>query len=131
MDEFRITIPREPSFSTVAGLVVGGIAARHEFTLDVLDDLQLAIDSLLERLEDDESDERDVIVEVRVGGNEIAVAVGPLRDETVAELEDVPGIRLGLRRLLDATVDDVAFESRGDNAWVELRKSYALAGAEG
>ena len=131
MDEFLITIPREPSFSTVAGLVVGGIAARHEFTLEVLHDLQLAIDSLLERLEDDESDERDVTVEVSVGGNEITVAVGPLRDETVAELEDVPGIRLGLRRLLDATVDDVAFESRGDNAWVELRKSYALAGAEG
>ena len=53
MDEFTITIPRERPFATVAGLVVGGIAARHDVTLDVLDDLQLALDGLLERTDDD------------------------------------------------------------------------------
>jgi hypothetical protein len=131
MDEFLITIPREPTFATVAGLVVGGIAARHEFTLDVLDDLQLALDSLLERLEEDADDDGDVTVEVRVDDTEVSFSIGPLRDETVAELEDASGIRLGLRRLLDTTVDDVALAIRGDSAWVELRKAYALAGAEG
>jgi hypothetical protein len=53
MDEFTISIPRERPFATVAGLVVGGIAARHEMTLDVLDDLQLALDGVLERTDDD------------------------------------------------------------------------------
>jgi hypothetical protein len=128
MDEFVITIPREPSFSAVAGLVVGGIAARHEFTLDVLDDLQLALDSLLERVEDGEG---DVSVALRVDDHDVTVALGPVRDETVAELEQDPGDALGLRRLLETTVDDVALTQHGGEIWVELRKGYALAGAEG
>jgi hypothetical protein len=32
-DTVEITIPRERDFSVVAGLVVGGIAARHDVTL--------------------------------------------------------------------------------------------------
>ena len=68
MDEFTIHIPRERPFSAVADLVVGGIAARHDVTLDVLDDLQLALDTLLEH---DEADERQVgivVLEQRVEG---------------------------------------------------------------
>ena len=128
MDEFVISIPREPTFSAVAGFVVGGIGARHDFTLDVLEDLQLALDSLLEHVEDDEG---DITVELRVGERDIAVSVGPLRDETVAELERDPGAGLGLRRLLDSTVDEISFSLRDGVSWVELRKAHALAGAEG
>jgi hypothetical protein len=32
MDEFVVTIPREPTFSVVADLVVGGIASRSRST---------------------------------------------------------------------------------------------------
>ena len=49
----RSQFPRERPFAAVVGLVVGGIAARHEVTLDVLDDLQLALDGVLERTDDD------------------------------------------------------------------------------
>jgi hypothetical protein len=88
MEEFVITIPREPSFSVVADLVVGGIAARHEFTLEVLDDLQLALDALLEHGEEEGG---DVTVELRVAGDEIAALVGPVPDATVSELEREAG----------------------------------------
>jgi anti-sigma regulatory factor (Ser/Thr protein kinase) len=128
MDEFVVTIPREPNFSVVADLVVGGIAARHEFTLDVLEDLQLALDALLAHGEDDGG---EITVELRVGEGDVSVHVGPVGDETVAELEREAGTSLGLRRLLETTVDDVSLATRDSGEWVELRKTYALAGAEG
>jgi anti-sigma regulatory factor (Ser/Thr protein kinase) len=128
MDEFVITIPREPTFSVVADLVVGGIAARHEFTLDVLDDLQLALDSLLRHGEDEDG---DVTVEVRVVDGEIAAVVGPVPDMTVAELERDAGGDIGLRRLLETTVDVVSMSQRDGAVWVELRKDFAFAGADG
>ena len=76
MDEFTIQIPRERPFSAVADLVVGGIAARHDVTLDVLDDLQLALDSLLEH---DDADEREVGIVLRVAGDTIEASRRPAR----------------------------------------------------
>ena len=84
LDTVEITIPRERDFSIVAELVLGGIAARHDVTLEVLDDLQLAIASLLEH---DEADDGEVRVLLRVGGDAIDVSVGPLGERTVAELD--------------------------------------------
>jgi hypothetical protein len=120
LDTVEITIPRERDFSIIAELVVGGIAARHDVTLEVLDDLQLALSSLLEH----DDDGGDVTVLLRVGGPEIEVSVGPVGERTVAELEgDADGL-LGLRRLLDTTVDDVDVRERDGGAWVELRKGF-------
>jgi hypothetical protein len=127
LDTVEITIPRERDFSIVAELVVGGIAARHDVTLDVLDDLQLALGSLLEHNEDDDG---EVNVRLRVGGDAIAVSVGPVRERTVSELEADAGETLGLRRLLDATVDEVTLSQRDGHVWVELRKDFALAERE-
>lgn len=126
-DTVEITIPRERDFSIVAELVVGGIAARHDVTLEVLEDLQLALASVLDH---DEDDEGEVSVLLRVGGDAIDVAVGPVADRTVAELEAEPGEELGLRRLLDTTVDDVALTERNGGTWVELRKGFAIAGPQ-
>ena len=128
MDTVRICIPREGEFKAVADLVVGGVAARHDVTLDVLDDLQLALDALLDRLE---AEDGEVTVELRIVGRDIDVALGPVDDDTVAELEREAGDSIGLRRLLDTTVDDISLTTRDGESWVELRKGYALAGAEG
>ena len=128
MDTITIRIPREGEFRTVAGLVVGGLAARHNLTLDVLDDLQLALDSLLDHVE---ADEGEVTIQLRISDDAIDVALGPVGDATVAELEEEPGELIGLRRLLDTTVDDVALTTRDGESWVELRRGYVLAGADG
>ena len=129
MDEFTIHIPRERPFSAVADLVMGGIAARHDVTLDVLDDLQLALDSLLDQIE---ADDGDVTIRLRMSDDAIDLAVGPVDAAVVAVVEQEPGEELGLRRLLDTTVDDVSVTTQGGETWVELRKGYvALAGAEG
>ena len=128
MDEFRISIPRERPFATVVGLVVGGIAARHEVTLDVLDDLQLALDGVLERTDDDH--ESQLTIELRVEGGTIAAVIGPVTESTAAELEEDAGESLGLRRLLETVVDSVRISERDGGPWIELRKGYELAGSE-
>jgi hypothetical protein len=128
MDEFAISIPRERPFATVVGLVVGGIAARHEVTLDVLDDLQLALDEVLERTDDDHV--RQLTIELRVQVGTIAAFIGPVTASTAAELEEEAGDSLGLRRLLETVVDSVAVSERDGGPWIELRKGYELAGSE-
>ena len=126
-DTVEITIPREPDFSIVAELVIGGIAARHDVTLEALDDLQLALGSLLEH---DEADDGEISVLLRVGENAIDVSVGPVGERTVAELEGDAGDALGLRRLLDTTVDDATLRERDGGTWVDLRKAFALGEPE-
>jgi hypothetical protein len=127
MDEFTISIPRERAFGTVAGLVVGGIAARHDVTLDALDDLQLALDALLDH---GDADECDVSIVLRVDDGTIDLLVGPLPAATTSDLEQDGGAGIGLKRLLEAVVDSVALSERDGRPWVELRKSYALAESE-
>ena len=121
-DTVEITIPRERDFSVVADLVMGGVAARHDVTLEALDDLKLALGSLLDR---DDDDEGEVSVLLRVGGGAINVSVGPLGERTVGELEADTGEGLGLRRLLDTTVEDVSLSERDSGTWVELRKELS------
>jgi hypothetical protein len=128
MDEFTISIPRERPFATVVGLVVGGIAARHEVTIDVLDDLQIALDGVLERTDDDH--EGQLTIELRVEDGTIAALIGPVTASTAAELEEEAGDAIGLRRLLETVVDSAWISERDGGPWIELRKGYELAGSE-
>lgn len=127
MDEFTIGIPRERPFGTVAGLVVGGIAARHDVTLDALDDLQLALDALLDH---GDADEGDISIAVRVDDGTIEVLVGPLPAAMASDFEQDTGAGIGLKRLLEAVADSVALTDRDGGSWVELRKGYAPAESE-
>ncbi len=127
VEEIVVTIPRERPFGTVAGLVLGGVAARHELTLDVLDDLQLALETLLDRVDDD----GEVNVVLRVETGTIGASIGPFPHESVAELERESDGTLGLRRLLETTVDDVELTDRDDGWWVELTKDFESASGEG
>jgi hypothetical protein len=125
VDEIVISLPRDRAFGTVADLVLGGVAARQDLTVDALDDLQLALTTLLEQ--DEDGDERELSIVLRIDGSAIAASVGPFEGAALAELEQAPGEALGLRRLLDAVVDRVTVERRDGSSWVELRKTYAAA----
>ena len=126
LDTVEITIPRERDFSIIAELVTGGIAARHDLTLEALDDLQLALGSLLEH----EDGDGEVSVLLRVGDGSIDVSVGPVGERTIAELEREAGETLGLRRLLDSTVDYATVTKRNGGAWVDLGKAFATGEAQ-
>jgi hypothetical protein len=115
-DEIILTIPREEPFHEVAHLVLGGVAARLELTFESLDDLETALDAVLERSQND----GEVTVRLRIEDGSIHAAVGPLPVERVrSELERDSGEGVTLRRILDTVVD--GYELDGDG-WLELRK---------
>ena len=48
-DEITLTIPRDRALYSVAHLVLGGLGIRLNLTIEHLEDLQLALDAVLER----------------------------------------------------------------------------------
>jgi len=98
--------------------VLGGVAVRRELTIETLEDLQLAVGALLDRVEPD----GEVTVVFSVTEEGVEAKVGPLRLDRELERED--GEELTLSRVLWAVVDDVQVE--GD--WVRLTKKAAAVG---
>ena len=124
-DEITITIPRERDFYRVAHLVVGGLAVRLDLTFEHLEDLQIAVAGLLGGEGDGIG---DVTVAVRIEGEELATAVGPIEHESFrAELEN-GGDGIGIRRILDTVCDSVDLVEREGAPWVELRKTIRREG---
>ncbi|MBD0329072.1 MAG: hypothetical protein ICV64_03100 [Thermoleophilia bacterium] len=119
VDEVTLTLPRERGFYRIAGLVLGGLAARHDVTLERLEDVELALDGLLDRLDGDEP----ATVRMRVADGELRAVVGPFGGRLRSELERDSGRELGLRRLLDAVVDRYELVGGDGGDWIELAKA--------
>ena len=120
-DVVTLQLPREREFRPVAHLVLGGLATRLELTYDVLDDMETALDELLERRDL----ERDVTLSLYVDGDSLAATVGPFGDRVADELRS-RGDALGLRRVLDTVVDRCELSERDGGHWVELRKRIRM-----
>jgi len=118
-DEIRLVIPAEEDFRPIAHLVTGGLALRLDVTYDDLEDLQLAIESLL-GLRDDQA---DVSVVLAADDGILRASLGPFPAETLHEEESGGG--LDLRRVLDTVCDTHEIEEREGGAWVELTKRIA------
>jgi hypothetical protein len=122
-DEITLTIPREQPFHEVAHLVLGGVAARLNLTFESIDDLETALDAVLERAAED----GDVTVQLRIEDGAIVTRVGPFASEGLqAELERDAADEVTLRRVLDTVVD--RYELDGDG-WLELTKYHERAEA--
>ena len=119
-DEIILTIPREEPFHEVAHLVLGGVAARLDLTFESIDDLETALDAVLERAAED----GDVTVQLRLADGAIVTRVGPFAaDRLRAELERDSPDEVTLRRVLDTVVDSYELDADG---WLELTKGLAL-----
>jgi hypothetical protein len=117
----RLKIPHQRPYHGVARLVVGGLAARLDLSYEHLEDLQLALASILER--DDYVLESEVTVELDVGEEVLTMIVGPLNgDELRADLEERGDDQIGLGRLLDTLAESVAVEKREAGDWLRLEK---------
>ena len=126
-DQIALTMPGDDAFQRVAHLVLGGLASRHELTVDTLDDLVLALDAVLDRYGDVED---DVTVRVQIGDDDIRTEIGAFHHRNVAaELSQV-GEGLDLHRILWAVCDDVSVSERHGAHWVELTK-YVRPGEAG
>jgi hypothetical protein len=120
-DEITLTIPRDRALYSVAHLVLGGVGIRLNLTIEHLEDLQLAVDAVLERVRSVEQ------VTIKVGVSEAAIetAIGPMRDGVRAELEatEDEDEDVGLRRILNALVDEVELTQTDGEDWVKLTKA--------
>jgi hypothetical protein len=117
----ELRIPNERPFHGVARLVVGGLAARHNLSYEALEDLQLALVTVLEG--DAYSTAAEIRVELEVTDEAIAMAIGPLNGEAVrADLEQSSDEDLGLGRLLGTLVEDAGVEAHEDGDWLCLSK---------
>jgi len=125
-DEICLTLPADDAFHSVAHLVLGGLAARLNVTYENLEDLELALDALLER----PSAGGEVTLRVLVEDGELRTIVGPFTSVR-AELEEEGSDSLNLRRILSAVCDSVAIEDRDGAQWVELTKRLDAAKGDG
>jgi hypothetical protein len=117
--EIKLTIPGERDYFGVAHLVLGGLASRHDLTIESFEDLLLALDGLLDR----SRGSSEVTLRVNVSDDRIDAEVGPFAPGSVqAELERESEGAIGLRRLLETVVDDFAVEDGDGGEWVRLTK---------
>ena len=117
----KLKIPHQAPYHGVALLVVGGLAARLDVSYEQLEDLQLALESVLENGGYARTSEVTVELDVQDGG--LAMIVGPLDGAALrSDLEDDGDDRLALGRLLGTLVEDVSVESREDGDWLRLEK---------
>ncbi len=126
MDEIALTLPADEAFSGVAHLVLGGLAVRLDLTVESLEDLGLALDTLLERSEHAFEDE--LTIHMRLGEEEVQTFVGPYHDDIRKELEHEGGDALDLRRILRTVCERVEVTERDGGQWVELTKVVERAG---
>src|SRR5581483_6205071 len=74
-DEITLTIPREPDFHRVAHLVLGGLAVRLDLTIENLEDMQIALDAILDNTDPNAG---EITVRMRLHEGELETSIGPL-----------------------------------------------------
>ncbi len=109
-DRISLTIPAEEQFRPVSTLVLGGVGTRLDLPFERMDDLQLALLSLLEAVDGEE-----VTVEIVADEDALAVTVGPLRAGTSADA--------GLERVVSRLVDERAVDAQDGREWMTVRLS--------
>ena len=125
-DEITLVVPAQEDFRSIVHLVIGGLAVRLDLTMDALEDLQVALDALLVRRDD----EGDVVVRVVFDEQVMRATVGPLPSAILEDIER-DGNELGLRRVLETVCETFELEERNGQAWVELTKQTAAPTAAG
>lgn len=125
-DEIVLVVPAQEDFRPIVHLVVGGLAVRLDLTMDVLEDLQVALDALLARRDDD----GDVTVRVAFDEQAMRATVGPLPSAILDDFER-DGNELGLRRVLETVCEAFEIDDRNGETWIELVKQTAAPTASG
>jgi hypothetical protein len=120
-DEITLTIPRERDFHRVAHLVLGGLAVRLDLTIENLEDLEIALDAILDRTDPEAG---DITVQMALREGALETSLGPLTPALLDEIEQEQDGALSLRRVLESTVDDVLV----DGQFVHLTKKVSAHG---
>jgi hypothetical protein len=120
-DEILLSLPHDREFFDVAHLVVGGLAARLNLTIEHLEDLQTALESVLPA----PGLQGQVTLSLRVDEESVTASVGPFENASLdAEIEGAAD-GVGLRRVLEAVSDEWHREQHEGGAWVTFTKRRA------
>lgn len=124
VDVVRITVPARAEFLHVVRTVVGSVAARHDLTIDAIEDLRIAVDEACAQL-------------LAVRGSHVTVAISGTAEgvETVCSTDaDVAvwppeGVQHSLAtQVLQGLTDSVAWERSAAGPAVRVGKRSAGAG---
>ncbi len=107
-DRIAVEFPASEGYRSVGRLVLGGLASRFELPVDRLEDLQLAVESLLLEPPADGT----VTLVADASEDELRVRVGPF---SAGRVEDA-----AVGRVLSRLVDHAADVRDTDGSWVEL-----------
>ena len=117
-DRITLTMPGERDFFRVAHLVVGGLAVRLDLTFENLEDLQVALATVLRE------SEGEVTVSVRVRPDQIEASIGPFGSgDQELDLDREVEEGVPLRRVLETVCDSIDVVDGEGGRWVVLRKS--------
>lgn len=121
-ENISLEVPATLSALSTVRMVLGGLGARLDFSLEDLDDLFLATDSLLEAALAAEPLD-SFRVQMTVDGFTLRVAAGSFRSAALrAQVAMTPGGCIDLCTLLRRLVDDVVVEKEGDGFSVVIVK---------
>jgi hypothetical protein len=112
-DRTTVEFPARADFRSVGRLVLGGVASRFELPIDRVDDLLLAVESLLLQ----ETLGETVRLDTQVTPTGLSVRLAPFRPGQLADP--------ALLRVLARLVDEVQEQVDGDEAAIELLVSAA------
>lgn len=124
-EAITLTVPYERPYQGVVRLVLGGLAARLDLPYETLEDVQLAVETILAN--DAYAVGEEVIVKLELHATTLAITVGPLEKDAIsADLdasEDARGVPLG--RLLATTMGGHEVEARDGHGWLRMQKPLA------
>ena len=128
-DSITLSIPHAKPYHGVARLVVGGLAARLALSYEHLEDLQLALESVLER--EGYVQGNEVIVELVVAPDSVVMEIGPLDPVKLrAELGRDTADEISLSRVLSTLVQHVSLEERDGGHRLRLEKRVPMTRPE-
>jgi hypothetical protein len=116
-EKVTLTLPGERRFIGIARMFVGGLAARLDLGYETMDDLQLALESVLQKAELGET----VTLEASVdGGEAVSILVGPLVRDPLKAVDGNRPDAIELERLLAALVVGSQTVDRDGGCWLRL-----------
>jgi hypothetical protein len=126
-DTVTLRVPRERAYLPLLHMVLGGIATRQDLSFDDLDDVQLAVDSVVA---EDDTGQSDLTMTVTVDAETLTIALAPLTNPDLHEtlrLGEVPaeaeGRCLDVCMLLRSLVDHYELQDLDEASFaVEMRK---------
>lgn len=117
--DVAISLPNQRRYLDVARLVFGGAASRLDLGYEDVDDVQLAIESVLTAgLSQDE----EIRLELHVEDESLSIWLGPLDGRALESRLHDDGRGIALDRLLGRLVDDARPEPRDGAAGLLLVK---------